>query len=371
MKETLAAYIKRVRELVDHVRDSEQATKHSLIGPLFTLLGYDMTDPRQVMPEFKCDFGKERSRLPIDWAFMRDGKPMFFVEAKAAGKKLTGYDEQLADYFAKAPEAKMGILTNGVTWRFFTDLSSANIMDKEPFVKWDVLNDEHPPIEFLTVLQRESYNASLLATYAQRTRQQNLLVAELTRLLEPSSEFTKMAIQNLETRNLKESVIESWKPVVASALNEWSRQRALSTVLSAATRPKEAADEAKESTAAKIVTTQEELDGFSTVQRLLGTSRPVSYEDTASYFKIHVPEKVRSVVCRLYFDRKKPEIRVPLAVDKVAGLVPGMAVKPAEQGWACVTMETIKDLDKLADVLRAVYDGLRSSGKPKASEGEE
>lgn len=46
MKEALAAYIKRVRELVEHVRDSEQATKLSLIGPLFTLLGYDMTDPR-------------------------------------------------------------------------------------------------------------------------------------------------------------------------------------------------------------------------------------------------------------------------------------------------------------------------------------
>ena len=27
-----------------------------------------------------------------------------FVEAKEVGKKLPGYDEQLGDYFAKAPE---------------------------------------------------------------------------------------------------------------------------------------------------------------------------------------------------------------------------------------------------------------------------
>lgn len=373
MKEALATYTKRVRELVDHVRDSEQATKNSLIGPLFTMLGYDLTDPRQVMPEYKCDFGKERSRLPIDWAFMRDGKPLFFVEAKAAGKKLTGYDEQLGDYFAKAPEAKLGILTNGVMWRFFTDLSSANIMDKEPFVKWDVLNDEHPPIDFLTVLQRESYNAGLLATYAQRTRQQNLLVAELTRLLEPSADFTRMAIQNLETRPLRESLVEQWKPVVAGALNEWAKQRTLSTVLSAATRPQAPAEEPKEGKeggGAKIVTTQDELDGFAAVQRLLGESRPAAYEDTVSYFKIHLPEKVRSVVCRLYFDRKRPEVRVPLSVERVTGLAAGVAAKPVDQGWSCIIMESVKDLDKLGDVLRAAYDALRS-GKAKASEGEE
>ena len=51
---------------------------------------------------------------PIDWAFLQNGHPIFFVEAKEVGKKLASFDEQLADYFAKAPEARLGILTNGV-----------------------------------------------------------------------------------------------------------------------------------------------------------------------------------------------------------------------------------------------------------------
>src|SRR3954469_12509456 len=76
-------------------------------------------------------------------------------------RRLPGHDEQLADYFAKAPEAKLGILTNGIQWRFFTDLVNAHVMDKEPFVKWDVLADEQPPMEFLTILQKNEYNAGL------------------------------------------------------------------------------------------------------------------------------------------------------------------------------------------------------------------
>ena len=101
MKDLLLAYVKRVTDLVDHVKGNEQATKQSLIGPLFTLLGYDLTDPRECIPEFKADFGKERSSKPVDWAFLQGGHPVFFVEAKEVGKKLTGYDEQLGDYFAK------------------------------------------------------------------------------------------------------------------------------------------------------------------------------------------------------------------------------------------------------------------------------
>jgi hypothetical protein len=61
MSESIIAYIKRVRELADHVKGNEQATKQSLIGPLFTILGYDLTDPRECIPEFRADFGKDRS----------------------------------------------------------------------------------------------------------------------------------------------------------------------------------------------------------------------------------------------------------------------------------------------------------------------
>jgi predicted type IV restriction endonuclease len=60
MREALQAYVKRVGKLAEHVRGNEQATKQSLVGPLFTILGYDLTDPRECIPEYRVDFGPNR-----------------------------------------------------------------------------------------------------------------------------------------------------------------------------------------------------------------------------------------------------------------------------------------------------------------------
>ena len=121
-------------------------------------------------------------------------------------------------------------------WRFFTDIINLNVMDKEPFVKWDVLNDEQPPYDFLTLLQKSQFKTELVRTFAQRRYEHNLLVKELARLLEPSAEFTRLAVANIETWNLTPSVIESWKPVVASAIGEWAKQRTLASVLARSPR---------------------------------------------------------------------------------------------------------------------------------------
>jgi len=62
LRESIETYVKRVKELAEHVRGNEQATRQSLIGPFFTMLGYDLTDPRECLPEYKADFGKAPSR---------------------------------------------------------------------------------------------------------------------------------------------------------------------------------------------------------------------------------------------------------------------------------------------------------------------
>ena len=359
MSDAIVAFVKRVKDLAEHVKGNEQATKQSLIGPLFTTLGYDLTDPRECVPEYRADFGKDRSVKPIDWAFFQNGRPIFFVEAKEVGKKLSSYDEQLGDYFAKAPEAKLGILTNGVHWRFFTDIVHANVMDKEPFVRWDVLTDEEPPLDFLTLLQKSQYNPQLIRTFAERKRAQNLLVSELNRLLEPSAEFVKLAIANIETRRLTDTVVDSWKPVLANAIEEWVKQRMLSIVLSSPPSNLGGSGTTEPSTP-KVVTTKEELDGFATIQRLLGSERLIAYEDTTSYFKIHLVERYTWVVCRLYFDRKRPSVWLPLPLEQVQELVPGLQIIVPQIGWSCVNINTFADLELMGDLIKASWDLQRS-----------
>jgi hypothetical protein len=88
MLEALQAYVRRVRELAEHVRSNEQATKQSLVGPLFTILGYDLTDHRECIPEYRVDFGPNRSIKPIDWAFLRPGQPGPVRSGRAARRPL-------------------------------------------------------------------------------------------------------------------------------------------------------------------------------------------------------------------------------------------------------------------------------------------
>ena len=359
MSEAIVTYVKRVKELADHVRGNEQATKQSLIGPLFTLLGYDLTDPRECIPEYRVDFGPARSVKPIDWSFLQNGKPIFFVEAKEVGKKLPNFDEQLADYFAKAPEAKLGILTNGVQWRFFTDVVNPNVMDKEPFVKWDVVADEDPPFDFLTLLQKSQYNAQLIRTFAERKHQQNLLVSELNRLLEPSPEFVRLAIANIETRRVTDSVIEGWKPVLSNAIEEWAKQRMLTLILSNP-QTNDPAPNSTPSTASRIETTKEELEGFELIQRVLGPERPIAYEDTVSYFKIHLVERYTWVIGRLYFDRKRPCVWVPLPLDQAQQAVPeSFTVTVPQIGWSCVNLDSHTDVESLGELFRLAWDQQR------------
>lgn len=358
MSEAIIAYVKRVKELAEHVKGNEQATKQSLIGPLFTILGYDLTDPRECIPEHRVDFGPARSVKPIDWAFLQNGKPIFFVEAKEVGKKLPSYDEQLGDYFAKAPEAKLGILTNGVHWRFFTDVVHPNVMDKEPFVKWDVLTDDDPPFDFLTLLQKSQYNSQLIRTFAERRHHQNLLVGELNRLLEPSPEFVKLAVVNIETRRMTDAVVDAWKPVLANAIEEWAKQRMLLMVLSSP-QVNDAAQNSG-SAPAKIETTKDELDGFEAIQRLLGPERPASYVDTVSYFKIHLVERRTWVICRLYFDRKRPSVWWPLPMEQTRQITPQeFAVTVPQLGWSCVNLNNYQDVKLLGDVFRLSWDQQR------------
>jgi hypothetical protein len=357
MRDAIETYIKRVKELADHVKGTEQATKQSLIGPFFTMLGYDLTDPRECLPEYKADFGKDRSTKPIDWGFKNNGAFAFFVEAKEVGKKLAGYDEQLADYFAKDPNVKLGILTNGAQWRFFTDVVNANVMDKEPFARWDILAEEAPPLDVLTLLQKSQFNPELIRAYAQSQRKQNLLLQELTSLLEPSPELTKLAIANIETRNLTQAVVDSWKPIVAGAISEWAKQRTLTSVLAAPTgSSKEAAPES----GGKIETTQEELEAFDVVRKILGPDRAVAYEDSVAYFKIHLVEKRTWVCTRLQMNRKNPLVWVPLPADQVAPFAQGRATHTSG-AWTSVALDSASQVSELSDLLGAAYAAVKQA----------
>ncbi len=66
---------------------TEEATKTSLILPFIQMLGYDIFDPAEVVPEFTADIGIKRGEK-VDYAIMQRGKPAILIECKRYGSNL-------------------------------------------------------------------------------------------------------------------------------------------------------------------------------------------------------------------------------------------------------------------------------------------
>ncbi len=132
---------------------TEEATKNALVMPfLHSVLGYDVFDPNEVIPEFSADMGTKKGEK-VDYALMKDDEIQILIECKKFSEELSAkHASQLFRYFS-VTNARIAILTNGRFYLFYTDLDAPNKMDEKPFLTLDLANlDEHlvPEIKKLT-----------------------------------------------------------------------------------------------------------------------------------------------------------------------------------------------------------------------------
>lgn len=119
----LKQFSKRVETIKDTIQ-TEEATKTAIIMPFFAMLGYDVFNPHEFVPEFTADVGIKKGEK-VDYAIMQDGEPVILIECKSVSENLAKHDSQLFRYFGTS-KAKFAILTNGVIYRFYTDLEDKN-----------------------------------------------------------------------------------------------------------------------------------------------------------------------------------------------------------------------------------------------------
>ncbi|MHC1631036.1 MAG: type I restriction endonuclease, partial [Methanotrichaceae archaeon] len=93
-------------------------------------LEYNIFDPTEVVPEFTADVGTKKGEK-VDYAILMDGKPIILFECKCSGTDLDSvYSSQLYRYFS-VTEARFAVLTNGIIYRFYSDLDKPNKMDEK------------------------------------------------------------------------------------------------------------------------------------------------------------------------------------------------------------------------------------------------
>ena len=324
-KDVVKQLAERVEKLKDNLQ-TEEATKNALIMPFIQAMGYDVFNPLEVIPEFTCDVGTKKGEK-IDYAIMVDGNPVILIECKHWKQDLTLHDNQLLRYF-NVSNAKFGILTNGIVYRFYADLEKPNKMDEKPFLEIDLTDLKTMQIEELKKFHKAYFNVENILSSANELKYmielKSIIIKEFST---PSPEFVKLFSKQVCEGPCTAKILEQFtglvKKSISNYINDIISER-LKTALKAETDDNKKENEpvqsqVEESKGDGIVTTEEELEAFYIVKSILRqilSSDRITYRDSQSYFAIFVDNNNRKTICRLYLNSPLNKKIVFISEDK-------------------------------------------------------
>jgi len=313
---SIAMKIEKSRDLVN----TEEATKNAYVMPFISALGYDVFDPTEVTPELIADVGLKKGEK-IDYAILKDGKPIMLFECKHHAANLdTDHASQLFRYFA-CTECRVAILTNGIEYRLFTDLEASNKMDTKPFLIFKVTDFPESVIPELKKLTKAAFDIEAVLSSANELKYmreiKNLLSQQM---IIPSDEFVKFCASGIGIPRMTQAVRDQFTQLTRKALGEFISERLNEKLKSAlgtsapdvsfqakvATEFVEA--ESKQDQDPKILTTEDELEGYFAVKAILRDVvdvRRVTHRDQQSYFGILLDDNNRKPIIRLRFNSTK------------------------------------------------------------------
>ena len=282
--------IKQIAERIESLKENlltEEATKNALIMPFINALGYDVFNPLEVVPEMCCDIGTKKGEK-IDYAIMKNGEPILLIECKHWQQDLTLYDNQLIRYF-HVSKAKFGVLTNGIVYRFYTDLAEPNKMDEKPFLEVNLLDLKEPQIEELKKFHKSYFDVDMILSSASELKYMGELRAVIGKEFSaPSPDFVRFFGKQVYDGVFSAKVLEQFTALVKRSISGY-----INDIIA------EPADDG-------IVTTAEELEAFYLVKSLLRNVCPadrITYKDTRSYFGVSIDNNVRKTICRFYLNQ--------------------------------------------------------------------
>ena len=214
----------RFAKRIDYL-ESEEATKNALVLPFIEMLGYTIFDPTEVVPEFTADVGTKKGEK-VDYALMQGGKPIILIECKKYGSNLDDEEmSQLLRYFT-VTDARFGILTDGVIYRFFSDLDQPNVMDPKPFFEFNVLDFTEVQVQELKRFTKSSFDMREIVDAARElkytTEIKRILAEELAT---PSKEFVRFILGRVYQGRVTPAVREQFGSLAQQAFVQFINDR--------------------------------------------------------------------------------------------------------------------------------------------------
>ena len=220
-EESLNQVSAKVRDLKDGI-ETEEATKTAFIMPFIgQVLGYDVFNPNEVVPEFTADVGVKKGEK-VDYALVRDDQVQILIECKKIGAPLSLENaSQLYRYFA-VTNARIGVLTNGQVWNFYMDIDEPNRMDSKPFLVLDLLDIDPTVVPAVEKLTKPAFDLDSIASSAEELKYVGALKRAVgDEFREPSDEFVKLLASHVYEGAFYASVMEKFRPLVSKALKQY------------------------------------------------------------------------------------------------------------------------------------------------------
>ena len=210
---------------VEHL-DTEEATKSSLVLPFIQMLGYEIFDPTEVVPEFTADVGTKKGEK-VDYALVWNGKPVILIEVKKYGNNLDEEEmSQLLRYFTTVTDARFGILTDGITYRFFSDLDQPNVMDPKPFFEFNMLDFTEPEVEELKRFTKSAFEPSEVVEVARELKYTTEIKRVLAEdLASPSEDFVRFVIKRVYQGRATPAVRDQFASLAKQAFAQFITER--------------------------------------------------------------------------------------------------------------------------------------------------
>ena len=336
-KRRVSAHVEHIKTVGSHCT-TEETTKQALILPLLNILDFSPFDPQKVKAEFSASFPGAKASERVDYALFSNGNPVMFLEAKAYNVRLTNHDGQLSRYFNSTPSVSVAAITNGIEWRFFTDLKLPNIMDDTPFLTVDFSNLGDCDVEQLSKFRFDMFNSKALKSFAKERNYLSLFTSSIaTCLREVDPEFVRfIANRAIPNTKLPPKVLETFAPLVKQSVKDAISEMVVSGLSAPSTavantpsptmnQPSTTTQEPIptdihiDPTNAKIQTTTAERRLLEIVKEMVsGVVSPeeIIGKDTETYYNLLFQGKTNRWIASYYGNRKKALIYFPIELTE-------------------------------------------------------
>jgi predicted type IV restriction endonuclease len=311
---------------------TEEATKNAMVMPFIQILGYNPFDPFEVTPELVADVGTKKGEK-VDYAILIDGNPIIIFECKKAGDDLNiSHAGQLFRYF-HVTSARFGVLTNGIVYKFFTDLEQPNKMDEKPFFEFNILDFKDKDVDELKKFAKSAYNLDTILATANDLKYTRSIQQKLNEWISnPPEDFVRLLSADLLdgkrfTPAIKDQFTTLTKRAFEQLIGEKINARLkgamtpdASPVVTPPAQPPSPGKTGEEPHKAEnlLTTSAEELEGFYIIRAILREITPskrIFMRDAQSYCAVLFDDNNRKPICRLRFNNTQ-KLRIGLFNEK-------------------------------------------------------